>query len=131
MIEPQHACQTLETLAAGIDPRTGEVLPPDHVLNDPAVIRSLAYALLRLRQPPAPIRKAPPNHGKRWTDEDIDELQTLFNVGLTRRQLADRLQRTRGSIESQLSKMGLIAWDGQRYVRLKQPQAASGQGHSS
>ena len=42
-----HAKKIIRTLADGIDPTTGEVLPKESVYNSPEVIRAL-YTLLEI-----------------------------------------------------------------------------------
>lgn len=48
----------------GLDPTTGEVLPPDHLLNDATVIRALHTAVLALTDISQPVR-APVNRNGR------------------------------------------------------------------
>ena len=63
----------------GLDPTTGEVLPPDHLLNDATVIRALHTAVLALTDISHPVR-APVNRngrlnaGRAWTEMDRDAL---------------------------------------------------------
>ncbi len=40
-MDQQRAKEIIHILSDGIDPFTGEVLPPDHVCNQPDVIRAL------------------------------------------------------------------------------------------
>lgn len=59
----------------GLDPTTGEVLPPDHLLNDATVIRALHTAVLALTDISHPVRapvnrngaSTPAGRGRRWT----------------------------------------------------------------
>lgn len=41
----------------GLDPTTGEVLPPDHLLNDATVIRALHTAVLALMDVRMPVNR--------------------------------------------------------------------------
>lgn len=70
----------------GLDPTTGELLPPDHLLNDATVIRALHTAVLALTDISHPVR-APVNRngrlnaGRAWTEMDRDALAVLSRVG--------------------------------------------------
>lgn len=44
----QRARKILETLADGVDPMTGEVLPEEHVCNRGDVVRAFHYILQKL-----------------------------------------------------------------------------------
>ena len=63
-----RAREIVRTLADGVDPTTGEILPVDSVYNSPDVIRAL-FTLLettseKKRVEPIPNRNA----GKSWTE---------------------------------------------------------------
>ena len=67
-MELERARTLLTELADGVDPLTGECLPPDSVCNRPEIIRALHCVL----QHTAGGRKrpSPPNAGKPWTEAD-------------------------------------------------------------
>ena len=63
----QRARKILETLADGVDPMTGEVLPEEHVCNRGDAVRAFHYILQKLSDQPE--KKPPENAGKPWTTD--------------------------------------------------------------
>lgn len=99
----------LEALAEGINPATGEKLPPTAPLDEPLVIRALYSAVLHLKQgQPAQPKATPPKAGSGWSLEEDQELIRQFKANLPLRVIADSHQRTRGAIQSRLARLGLI-----------------------
>lgn len=117
-MELQIARQIIDTLAQGVHPVTGEVMPEDSPYNAPPVIRALHAVARALENPPgaAPAdakaprtRQAPPtNAGKPWAAGDDAELVAGFDRGLDVRALAEALGRTRFGIEQRLIKLGKV-----------------------
>jgi hypothetical protein len=115
-MELQTARAILDTLAQGIHPVTGEVMPEDSPYNAPPVIRALfavSQALQGLPEPqatPAPRRQRelPANTGKPWTADDDEQLRLGFAAGTPVKDLAAALGRTRWAIESRLVKLGAL-----------------------
>ena len=119
-MELQIARQIIDTLAQGVHPVTGEVMPDDSPYNAPPVIRALhavARALEGLPDLPAaaapdhlarPRPSAPANAGKPWSPDDDAILAAGFDGGTEQRQLADTLGRTRFGIEQRLIKLGKL-----------------------
>ncbi|MBR2180353.1 MAG: hypothetical protein IJ949_00525 [Oscillospiraceae bacterium] len=101
-----RAKEIVSTLAEGVDPTTGEILPTDHVCNNVEVVRAF-YALLQ-QEMPASKKKMPENSGKKCTEEDDELLKELFERGMKRSQLQKTFMRSRASIEARLVKLGLI-----------------------
>ncbi len=101
-----RAKEIVSTLAEGVDPTTGEILPTDHICNNVEVVRAF-YALLQ-QEMPASKKKMPENSGKKWTEEDDELLKELFERGMKRSQLQKTFMRSRASIEARLVKLGLI-----------------------
>lgn len=87
----------------GLDPTTGEVLPPDHLLNDATVIRALHTAVLALTDISHPVR-APVNRngrlnaGRAWTEMDRDALAVLSRSGASMETMCEKLQRRRRGV---------------------------------
>ena len=87
----------------GLDPTTGEVLPPDHLLNDATVIRALHTAVLALTDISHPVR-APVNRngrlnaGRAWTEMDRDALAALSRSGASMETMCEKLQRRRRGV---------------------------------
>ena len=105
----ERAKELLKSLAEGVDPLTGEVLPEDHVCNQPELIRALYCVLGKLDEPKAkPKKTQAENAGKPWTTEDDARLCQMFDAGATKRELCERFQRSEGAIESRLARLGKI-----------------------
>lgn len=105
------ALMILQALADGIDPDTGEILPSDHLLLRPEVIRALYTACAALSQPvfdervKSPrVRTSPTNAGVAWTREEDDRLLAAFDGGATVGQLAKAHERSRRAIEIRLAR---------------------------
>ena len=103
----QYAKQILEGLADGMNPLTGEVLPPDDACNNPDVIRAL-HTVLRQLDGEKPSKKTPENAGKPWTKEDDEELCRRFDNGSTVKGLSHAFKRTQGAISSRLEHLGKV-----------------------
>jgi hypothetical protein len=113
-MELQSARQIIDTLAQGIHPVTGEVMPDNSPYNAPPVIRAL-FAVSQALEGAKPARQRkpqPPNAGKPWAAEDDVRLQQGFGQGLGIAQLAQELGRTRWAVESRLVKLGRLAGKG-------------------
>lgn len=115
-MELQIARQIIDTLAQGIHPVTGEVMPEDSPYNAPPVIRALhavARALDGAGVAPAEgeraRRKQPPNAGKAWTAQEDAALETAFDAGIALKQVAQELGRTQFAVEQRLVKLGKVA----------------------
>ncbi len=67
-------------MAEGIDPITGEVLPPDRICNNLEIIRAL-YTILR-QEKTDKKKKTYESSGKRWTTKDDQLLKQLFEQGV-------------------------------------------------
>lgn len=92
----------------GLDPTTGEVLPPDHLLNDATVIRALHTAVLALMDVRMPVnRNGRLNAGRAWTATDRDALAALSRSGASMETMCEKLQRRRRGVQRQLRDMGL------------------------
>lgn len=119
-MEFDEARSILCTLADGIDPATGEVLPEASPYNEPKVIRAL-FTVLDSTKGARPAKKTlaqqqednlaagrPRNAGLPWTDELKAEVAKRFETGTPLSELAQRFERTRGAILSELKRQGLI-----------------------
>jgi hypothetical protein len=116
-MELQIARQIIDTLAQGIHPITGEVMPDDSPYNAPPVIRALHAVSRALEGAPsaAPAeesprrRNQPPNAGKAWSAQEDTALETAFDAGIPLKQVAQELGRTAFAVEQRLIKIGKIA----------------------
>ena len=100
-----RAKEIIRTLADGVDPTTGEVLPSESVYNSPEVIRALFTLLeqVNAKTSEGPLRNA----GKPWTNVEDDKLRDEFLSKLTISDIAKEHGRTYGAIESRLEHLGL------------------------
>ena len=110
---PAEAKQIIEVLAGGVDPATGEVLPDDSPLSNPHVIRALfiaakALELMAAAKPARPAAAAPGNAGKAWTEDEDQRLLAAFDSGAPVADLARTHERTTGSINSRLIRLGRL-----------------------
>jgi hypothetical protein len=111
-MELQAARQIIDTLAQGIHPVTGEVMPEDSPYNAPPVIRALFAVSQALDggspTAPKPRRELPPNAGKAWLAQEDGKLETAFAAGIDVKQIAEELGRTTWAIEARLVKLGKL-----------------------
>jgi hypothetical protein len=108
-MELQEARAIIGTLAQGIHPVTGEVMPEDSPYNAPPVIRALFAVSQALDETPGrPRRESPPNAGKPWSAEEDEMLEAVFSAGGDIKPLAQALGRTPFALESRLVKLGKL-----------------------
>lgn len=112
----KDAYTLLETLLDGIDPLTGEMLPEEHVCQEPAVLRALHRALVALQNEAdaddeanaADERKTRyPRAGRPWTQEDLERLKQLYEDGTSMEEMCHLLQRRKSGIEKKCVYLGL------------------------
>ena len=105
-----YARKIIRSLAEGIDPSTGELLPQESVYNRPDVIRAL-YTILEATAPkplaPAPAQQPFRNAGKPWTDIEEEKLTDEYTSGMKISDIALEHGRSYGAIESRLEQLGL------------------------
>lgn len=110
-MEPLEAKKVIESLANGIDPETGEVLPPQSALNSPTAIRALFIASKALDSAAkhADRKKSlPAMAGRPWGDEEDQALLADFDASATVKEMAAKHARTLGAITSRLVRLGKI-----------------------
>jgi len=111
-MELQAARRMIDTLAQGIHPITGEVMPEDSPYCAPPVIRALfavSQALDGSVAPaPKPRRELPANAGKPWVQHEDSKLESAFATGIDVKQIAEELGRTTWAIEARLVKLGKL-----------------------
>ena len=105
-MDATRARELLSVLADGIDPLTGEVLPREHLCNQPEIIRAL-HEVLRV-SPSTKQKSQPRNAGKPWTEMEEDKLMDEFDAGVKLSEIAQEHGRTKGAIESRLVALGTI-----------------------
>lgn len=104
-----RAKELLETLADGVNPMTGEVLPECDSCNQLEVVRAL-HTVLKSLESISETRKKPQaeNAGKPWSEEDEERLSQMFEAGYTSREICDHFGRTKGAIAARLVRLGKI-----------------------
>lgn len=100
-----RAKEIVRTLADGVDPTTGELLPTESVYNSPEVIRALFVVLEQVDKGTEadPLRNA----GKPWTDIEDAKLEDEFTDRIKIADIAKEHGRSYGAIESRLEHLGL------------------------
>jgi hypothetical protein len=114
-----RAGETLKALIQGLDPRTGEALPAESVLQRAEVLRALLAAVAALEHSAARAQRRallPANVGRTWSAEEEDTLVAAFKAGETPEAIARRHRRTLRAIEARLERLGLLRAD-QRVTR--------------
>lgn len=114
-MDTNTAKKILSQLMKGIDPATGEILPEDHVVNDPMVQEAF---LVALRSLPAGVETAPEpqqeenpwvrrngklHAGRPWTEEDNRQLLALVEQGVPVEDIARRMSRRVRGVNNQLA----------------------------
>jgi len=102
----------LEALADGLDPTTGEALPPGSPIASPdvapafqAALEALDYRIKRQERE----TELPSNAGKSWSPDEDRALAAAFDSRLPISEIAKRFSRTEGSIASRLVRIGKVA----------------------
>ena len=110
-MELLRAQEILATLADGMDPFSGEFLPPNNIYQQPDVIRALYIALKALDGDCSKKlqRKLPDNAGTPWSKEQEAVLISYHTQGVPIKEIAIQMQRTNGSIKARMEKLGLIS----------------------
>ena len=102
-----RAKEIIATLAEGVDPTTGEVLPDDSVCNKGEIVRAF-YAVLNHLDEKKPKKNLPTNAGKPWTKADEDLLVSLYRSGTPKREICKTIQRTESGVAARLVHLGII-----------------------
>ncbi|MFW6127285.1 MAG: hypothetical protein ACOC6K_03630 [Thermodesulfobacteriota bacterium] len=110
-MDAKEALRIIQSLIDGVDPNTGETLPPESPYQQPQVLRALFLASKSLEESfrrKLREKNLPSNAGKPWLAEEDKILSEGFEKGLSIDQLAEKHQRTKGAILARLSKIGKI-----------------------
>ena len=113
-MENSKAIQILEALSNGIDPITAEVMPENHCLQHPDVIRSLFLAIQVMKMKDIKGKAINDkarrlNEGVKWTEEEDLQLTNGFQRNISISDLAKTHERSYGAIRARLIKHGLIS----------------------
>jgi hypothetical protein len=111
-MEQAQALAIVRSLAAGVDPESGEVFPPESAYQRPQIVRALYAAAEALdRSERFERRKAqlPAKTGEPWLEEEDRRLLAAFDAGGALAELAAAHQRTQTGIRARLVKYGRLA----------------------
>jgi hypothetical protein len=106
-MELQSARQIIDTLAQGIHPVTGEVIPDDSPYSAAPVLRALFTASKVLGETRA-RRALPANTGKPWSAQDDGFLLERFTADADLKELARELERSTYAVQARLVKLGRL-----------------------
>lgn len=131
----KRAQEILQALVQGIDPLTGEELPPATVLQHADVLRALlagATALGREIARAARRQQLPPQVGREWSPEEEDKLVREVKAGKSLEDIAIAHGRTVRAIEARGVRLDLLAdqqlSDGFPVLRTRAPAADRAKG---
>ena len=106
-MQKNEAKKIIELMSDGFDPRTGEKLPSDHLLNDLDCVRALSFALNAIEFHKSPKKRfRPENHGSPWTEGDDKILLEMFNNGVSNGKIAAHFRRNINGIKGRLHRLG-------------------------
>ena len=98
---------TIQQLANGVNPITGEIFDEHHILQNATIARALMFSVKAIENEIKRQKRKtelPQNAGQPWTDDLDKELIEKYKNGLTIKELSEIFQRTSGSIQSRLVK---------------------------
>jgi hypothetical protein len=110
-MKEQRARQILQALVQGVDPVTGEELPPGTILQQADVLRALLAGVSALEQTAARAQRRaqlPGNVGRSWSTDEETALVAAFKSGDSLPDIATRHGRTLRAIEARLERLGLL-----------------------
>lgn len=111
----QKARNILQALVQGIDPLTGEELPPGTVIQQADVLRALLAGVAALEQSLARDQRRsqlPGNVGRNWNEDEQEQLKEEFSKQkLPIPDIAAKHGRTVRAIEARLERLGLLRPD--------------------
>jgi hypothetical protein len=110
-MEINQAIEIIKALADGVDPITGEVFDDESPYQHPQIIRALFLAISTLeksKQVQSQRVILPSNAGGQWNEEEDKELLLGFKQGININELSQKHKRTKGAIQSRLTKHGFF-----------------------
>jgi len=117
-MQDESARALLDALAKGFDPSTGELLPPESVVQQPGIRGALQEAIAALEERAARAARRPSaaNVGQPWSPQEEHELLLAYAAGTPLGELAQQHKRSLTAIEARLEKLGKITAE-QRVTR--------------
>lgn len=110
----QRSREVLQALIHGIDPENGAELPADTILNRVDIVRALLAATAALdtvRERAMRRAQLPESVGKKWSEEEEQQLKIEFAEGERVATIATKHRRTVRAIEDRLQRLGLLQSD--------------------
>jgi hypothetical protein len=110
-MKEQRARHILQALVQGVDPLTGDELPPGTILQHADILRALLAGVAALEQTAARAQRRaqlPGNVGRAWSDDEENTLVAAFKSGDPLPNIAARHGRTLRAIEARLERLGLL-----------------------
>ena len=103
-----RAKEILASLADGVNPMTGELLPVIDSCNQVEVVRAIHTVLKYMEE--SGKKKYPrfENAGKPWTRDDEEILCRMFDTGCNKKEICNHFQRSGGAIAARLVRLGKI-----------------------
>ena len=131
-MKEQRARDILQFLVQGLDPSTGEELPPGSILQKADVLRALLAGVTALEMVAVRAQRRaqlPGNVGRAWSKEEEALLVEAFKCCESPAEIAVRHARTLRAIEARLEKLGLITAE-QRTTSTRYAGSMAGRGAS-
>lgn len=108
-MEIERATKLLASLADGVNPLTGELLPDDDSCNQVEIVRAIHAVLSNIKAAKSKAKKSQPeNAGKPWTEEDERLLCRMYDAGNSKKDICQYFKRTPGAIAARLVRLGKI-----------------------
>jgi hypothetical protein len=110
-MKQERARNILQALVQGVDPLTGDELPPGTILQQADVLRALLAGVAALEQTAARAQRRaqlPDNVGRAWTEDEEQTLIAAFKSRDPLPEIAARHGRTLRAIEARLERLGLL-----------------------
>ena len=110
----QRSREVLQALVQGVDPENGAELPADTILNRVDIVRALLAATAALdavRERAMRRAQLPESVGKKWSEEEEQQLKVEFAEGEPVPTIATKHRRTVRAIEDRLQRLGLLQSD--------------------
>jgi len=100
-MDQAQALEVVRSLANGVDPESGEVLPADSVYQRAQTVRALyaaAEALETSERFERRKQQLPPKTGEPWSEDEDRKLLAAFDAGRALQELATAHERTMGAV---------------------------------
>lgn len=105
-----EAAATIRQLLSGVDPATGEVQPPEHLLYAPDVREALLTALQAMGMQESTgsiqvVRTGRLTANRPWTADDLNDLRQLYESGTSIEEIARLTHRRVRGVQQQLRRL--------------------------